>query len=60
MKGSIHNFKESAEKLRTDLEEALIDMYAQLHIFQQTQLQSRINIVKCNQSSHSSIQSGKG
>jgi hypothetical protein len=33
--GSVHGFKESIKKSRTELEEAIIDGYAHLHIFQQ-------------------------
>jgi hypothetical protein len=32
---SVQSFRESAEKVRTELEEAIIDMYAHLHLFQQ-------------------------
>jgi hypothetical protein len=32
--GSLQSFKTSMEKIRTELEEALIDMYAHLHMFQ--------------------------
>ena len=31
---SLLNFKASAEKVRNDLEGAIIDMYANLHLFQ--------------------------
>jgi hypothetical protein len=34
--GSLQSFKASAEKVRTKLEEAIIDMYTHLHLFQQT------------------------
>jgi hypothetical protein len=33
--GSLQSFKASAEKFRVELEEAIIDMYAHLHLFQQ-------------------------
>jgi hypothetical protein len=32
--GSLQSFKESTEKVRNELEEAIIDMYAHLHMFQ--------------------------
>jgi hypothetical protein len=32
--GNLHSFKTSIEKIKTELEEALIDMYAHLHMFQ--------------------------
>jgi hypothetical protein len=31
----MQSFKASAEKVRKEMEEAIIDMYAQLHLFQQ-------------------------
>jgi hypothetical protein len=33
--GSLQIFKESTEKVRTKLEEAIIDMYSHLHMFQE-------------------------
>jgi hypothetical protein len=35
-KGSLKEFKASAEKVRTELEEAIVDMYTHLYLFQQT------------------------
>jgi cell shape-determining protein MreC len=32
---NLQSFKASAEKVRKELEEAIIDMYAHLHLFQQ-------------------------
>jgi hypothetical protein len=31
---SMHNFKASADKVRKELEYAIIDMYSHLHLFQ--------------------------